>query len=140
MRSNLTVKFLGEMVHNMWSMTKRLQGANLVMEHYLKFKRGLDGMILPYKELHQNLRQSARQLLIMDFFHPGPSTSGASAPSPASLPYPASPASPSVSDSSEPSPASTPSPPFLSVHNSSAPSPAWFSDDSPHSLDFKTSS
>ena len=83
-RTKLTVKFLGEILQDMQSMTERLFDADPVMERYLKFKRGLDDVILPYKELHRNLRQSARQLSIMDFFCLSPSTSGASAPSPAS--------------------------------------------------------
>ena len=51
-RSNVTVKFLGEMLHDMQSMTERLKDSDQVMECYLKFKRGLDDVMLPYKELH----------------------------------------------------------------------------------------
>ena len=40
------------MLQDMQSMTKRLKDTHPVMEHYLKFKRVLDDVILPYKELH----------------------------------------------------------------------------------------
>ena len=96
-RSKLTVKFLGEILQDVRSVTERPLDVDPVMEHYIKFTRGLDDLMLPYKELHRNLRQSARQLSITELFHPYPSTSGAPVPSPAS---PAYPASHSVSDSS----------------------------------------
>ena len=47
------------------SVSERLLESDPVMEHYLKVKRGLDDMMLPYKDLHQNLQQSVRQLSIM---------------------------------------------------------------------------
>ena len=46
------VKFLCEMLHNMPSMTERLQDADPVMARDLRLKRGLDDVMLPYKELH----------------------------------------------------------------------------------------
>ena len=52
----------------MRSITKRLLDADSVMERYFKFKRRLDDVMLPYKELHRYLRQSARQLMITDGF------------------------------------------------------------------------
>ena len=67
-RLKLKVKFLGEMLQDMRSITERLLDADIVMERDLKFKRGLDDVRLPYKELHRNLWKSARQLSIMDFF------------------------------------------------------------------------
>jgi len=69
-RLKLKVKFLGEMLQDMRSITERLLDADIVMERDLKFKRGLDDVRLPYKELHRNLWKSARQLSIMDFFPP----------------------------------------------------------------------
>ena len=50
-RSNVTVKLLGEMLQNMRSIIERLSDADPVMERYLKFKRGLDDVMLPSKEL-----------------------------------------------------------------------------------------
>jgi len=117
------VKFLGEILQDIRSVTERLLDTDLVMARYLKVKRRLDDVMLPYKKLHKNLWQSAWQLSITKFFHPGPSTSGAPAPLPAST------ASHLLSISSRFSSASAPSPTFLSVHNSS-PSPVWSSDDS----------
>ena len=46
-KSNLTVKFLGELLQNMQSITERLLDANPVMEHHLKFKRKLNAVMLP---------------------------------------------------------------------------------------------
>ena len=73
-RFKLMVKFLGEILQNIRSVTERLLDTNLVMEHYLKVKRELDDVKFPYKELHRNLQQPARQLSITEFFHPCPST------------------------------------------------------------------
>ena len=52
----------------MQSITEKLLDSDPVMEHYLKLKRVLDDVMLPYKKLHRNLRQSARQLTITYFF------------------------------------------------------------------------
>ena len=76
-RSKPMVKFLSEIFQDMKSITERPLDANPVIEQYLTLKRGLDDVMLPYKELHRNLRQFSRQLSITDFFHPGPSSSGA---------------------------------------------------------------
>uniref|UniRef100_UPI00358F4578 tigger transposable element-derived protein 1-like n=1 Tax=Myxine glutinosa TaxID=7769 RepID=UPI00358F4578 len=98
-RSNLTVQFLGELLHGMRALVAKLEDADPVMEMYLKAKRGLDDLFLPYKELHQNLRQFSWQLSITRFFHPAPSTS--------TLPAPSSPATLSVPS---PAPSTTASP------------------------------
>ena len=45
--SNLTVKFLNDMLQDMRSITERLLDADSVMEHDLKIKRGLDDVMLP---------------------------------------------------------------------------------------------
>ena len=49
LKSKLTVKFLGEMLQYMRSITERLLYANVVMGCYLKFK---GDWMLPFKELH----------------------------------------------------------------------------------------
>ena len=75
LRSKLMVKFLGEILQDMRSVTERLLDGDPVMERYLKFTKGFDDVMFPYKELHRNQWQSVRQLSIMEFFHPGSSTS-----------------------------------------------------------------
>ena len=61
-RPNLDVKFLTEVLQDMRVVTDRLEDADLVMKRYLQFKRGLDDVLLLYKELHRNLQHSAKQL------------------------------------------------------------------------------
>ena len=57
-RSKFTVKFLGEMLQDMRSITEKLLDANPVMVRYLKFKRGLDDTMFPYKELLYSFKGS----------------------------------------------------------------------------------
>uniref|UniRef100_UPI00358E5DC8 mitogen-activated protein kinase kinase kinase kinase 4-like n=1 Tax=Myxine glutinosa TaxID=7769 RepID=UPI00358E5DC8 len=85
-RSNLTVQFLGELLKDMQAIVDKLEDADPVVERYLKFKRSLDDLLLPYKELHRNIGQCNSQLPITHFFSPAPSTSRSPAPSPASSP------------------------------------------------------
>ena len=97
-RPNLTIKFLVEMLQDKGAVAYRFQDADPVKEQYLRFKRRLEDVLLPYKELHTNLQQFTKQLSITLFFGPAPSTKTFSA---------ISPASPSVHDSSAPSPVSS---------------------------------
>uniref|UniRef100_UPI00358ECDEB NACHT, LRR and PYD domains-containing protein 3-like isoform X2 n=1 Tax=Myxine glutinosa TaxID=7769 RepID=UPI00358ECDEB len=111
-RCNLSHKsapVLSNLINNSNLKVLELEDADPVMERHLKFKRGLDDLLLPYKELHRNLRQSARQLSITHFFSPAPSTFTPPASSPAIL---------SVSSpASSPTPSTAPPPTSPSVHD-----------------------
>ena len=63
-RPILTVYFLGEVLQDTRAEADRVQDVDSVMEQNLQFKRGLDDILLPYKELHRNLQHSAKQLYL----------------------------------------------------------------------------
>ena len=47
LRYKLAIKFLGEILQNMRSVTEKLLDADLVMERYFKFMKRLDDVMLP---------------------------------------------------------------------------------------------
>uniref|UniRef100_UPI00358FFD83 UNC93-like protein MFSD11 n=1 Tax=Myxine glutinosa TaxID=7769 RepID=UPI00358FFD83 len=49
------------------TLVDRVQDTDPVVERYLKFKRGLDDALLPYKELHRNVGQSVRNSVRLFF-------------------------------------------------------------------------
>ena len=79
-RSNLTVKFLGEMLQDMQLMTERLHYTNPVMERYLKFRRGVELCDAPIQGMTSKSAEICQAALDHSIFCHSPSTSGATAP------------------------------------------------------------
>ena len=81
---SLTLKSLRDFFHHTELLGQQAMEMDPVMDRAIKFKRGLEALLLPYKEAYRHLQVTAKQSKITTFFRPTSASSSMSAVSPAS--------------------------------------------------------